>query len=99
MKTGIKRATGLLVIEVVSSNPNGDSDRESDPRQRANGLGGISPVSFKRKLRNLLEDHNAPFFAVYRNSFCRMRIAIRFGTSGQRQKSDSERNGRGGVAW
>lgn len=58
----MKRATGLLVIEVVNSNPNGDPDRESDPRQRPNGLGEISPVSFKRKLRDLLEDKNSPFF-------------------------------------
>lgn len=62
MKTDIKRATGLLVIEVVNSNPNGDPDRESDPRQRVNGIGEISPVSFKRKVRDLLEDHNSPFF-------------------------------------
>lgn len=58
----IKRATGLLVIEVVGSNPNGDPDRESDPRQRPNGHGEISPVSFKRKLRDLLDDHDQPFF-------------------------------------
>lgn len=58
----IKRATGLLIIEVVDSNPNGDPDRESDPRQRPNGLGEISPVSFKRKLRDLLEDHSSQFF-------------------------------------
>jgi len=51
-----KRATGLLVIEVRSSNPNGDPDRESDPRQRQDGRGEISPVSFKRKLRDLIED-------------------------------------------
>jgi Cas7 group CRISPR-associated protein Csh2 len=56
MSEEIKRATGLLVIEVVNSNPNGDPDRESDPRQRPNGLGEISPVSFKRKLRDLVED-------------------------------------------
>lgn len=62
MSNEIKRATGLLVIEVVSSNPNGDPDRESDPRQRPNGHGEISPVSFKRKLRDLLEDHAGPFF-------------------------------------
>ncbi|HOJ01943.1 MAG TPA: type I CRISPR-associated protein Cas7, partial [Anaerolineaceae bacterium] len=62
MNNEIKRATGLLVIEVVNSNPNGDPDRESDPRQRPNGLGEISPVSFKRKLRDLLEDKNSPFF-------------------------------------
>jgi CRISPR-associated protein Csd2 len=62
MSNDIKRATGLLVIEVVNSNPNGDPDRESDPRQRPNGKGEISPVSFKRKLRDLLEDHNSAFF-------------------------------------
>ncbi len=58
----IKRATGLLIIEVVNSNPNGDPDRESDPRQRPNGLGEISPVSFKRKLRDLVEDADGPVF-------------------------------------
>ena len=62
MDNEIKRAAGLLVIEVVNSNPNGDPDRESDPRQRPNGLGEISPVSFKRKLRDLLEDHDSLFF-------------------------------------
>jgi CRISPR-associated protein Csd2 len=52
----IVRATGLLIIEVRDSNPNGDPDRESDPRQRPDGKGEISPVSFKRKLRDLVED-------------------------------------------
>lgn len=59
----VKRVTGLLVIEAVNSNPNGDPDRESDPRQRPNGIGEISPVSFKRKLRDLLDDVETPFFA------------------------------------
>jgi len=63
MSKEIVRATGLLVIEVVNSNPNGDPDRESDPRQRPNGIGEISPVSFKRKLRDLLDDVSTPFFA------------------------------------
>ena len=62
MNQEIKRSTGLLVIEVVNSNPNGDPDRESDPRQRPNGCGEISPVSFKRKLRDLLDDQDTPFF-------------------------------------
>lgn len=62
MRHEIKRATGLLVLEVVNSNPNGDPDRESEPRMRPNGLGEISPVSFKRKLRDLVGDHDAPFF-------------------------------------
>ena len=52
----IARTTGLLVIEAINSNPNGDPDRESDPRQRPDGKGEISPVSFKRKLRDLVED-------------------------------------------
>lgn len=52
---GIARACGLIVIEVVNSNPNGDPDRDSDPRQRPDGLGEISPVSFKRKLRDIVE--------------------------------------------
>lgn len=65
----IKRATGLLVIEVVNSNANGDPDRESDPRQRPNGRGEISPVSFKRKLRDLLDDHDQPFFKTLPEKF------------------------------
>ena len=69
MSDTIKRATGLLVIEVVNSNPNGDPDRESDPRQRPDGCGEISPVSFKRKLRDLLDDHDAPFFQALPEKF------------------------------
>mgnify|MGYP000483433554 CR=1 FL=1 len=56
----IKRATGLLIVEVINSNPNGDPDRESDPRQRPDGKGEISPVSYKRKLRDLIEDKDGP---------------------------------------
>jgi CRISPR-associated protein Csd2 len=52
---GIPRACGLIVIEVVNSNPNGDPDRDSDPRQRPDGTGEISPVSFKRKQRDIVE--------------------------------------------
>jgi len=64
MDNTIKRATGLLIIEVVNSNPNGDPDRESDPRQRPNGLGEISPVSLKRKLRDLVEDQGNVFNTI-----------------------------------
>lgn len=53
---GIPRACGLIVIEVVNSNPNGDPDRDSDPRQRPDGLGEISPVSFKRKPRDIVDN-------------------------------------------
>jgi Cas7 group CRISPR-associated protein Csh2 len=58
----IKRVTGLLVIEVVNSNPNGDPDAMSDPRQRDNGQGEISPVSYKRKLRDLVEITDGPVY-------------------------------------
>jgi len=56
----LTRATGLLVIEVVNSNPNGDPDNESEPRTRVGGRGEISPVSFKRKLRDLVEQKEGP---------------------------------------
>src|ERR1022692_3421159 len=56
----MNRATGLLVIEVVNSNPNGNPDQESDPRLRSDERGMISPVSFKRKLRDLIEDKEGP---------------------------------------
>lgn len=59
-KEALNRGTGLLVIEVINSNPNGDPDRESDPRQRHDQRGEISPVSFKRKLRDLIERKDAP---------------------------------------
>lgn len=51
----IPRATGLLIIEVENSNPNGDPDQESDPRRRSHDdRGMITGVSFKRKLRDLV---------------------------------------------
>jgi len=62
MSENINKVTGLLVIEVVNSNPNGNPDQESDPRIRANGRGEISPVSFKRKLRDLMELTEGPVY-------------------------------------
>jgi len=63
------RATGLLVIEVKNSNPNGDPDRESDPRQRHDERGEISPVSFKRKVRDLIEDKEGPVWKEISKGF------------------------------
>jgi Cas7 group CRISPR-associated protein Csh2 len=65
----IVRTTGLLVIEAINSNPNGDPDRESDPRQRPDGKGEISPVSFKRKLRDLVEDKEGPVWKELKAKF------------------------------
>lgn len=59
--SAIPRVTGLLIIEARNSNPNGDPDRESDPRTRAHdGRGMISDVSFKRKLRELVLEKKGP---------------------------------------
>jgi Cas7 group CRISPR-associated protein Csh2 len=55
------RGTGLLVIEARHSNPNGDPDAESEPRTLdGDGRGLISPVSFKRKLRDLVGAQDGP---------------------------------------
>ncbi|MGE0005992.1 MAG: type I CRISPR-associated protein Cas7 [Parvibaculaceae bacterium] len=62
------RGTGLLVIEVRCSNPNGDPDAESDPRTfDTDGRGLISPVSFKRKLRDLVAQKEGPVWAEAAN--------------------------------
>jgi len=61
-KESMKRVTGLLIIEAVNSNPNGNPDQESDPRMRSNGQGEISPVSFKRKVRDLVELTEGPVY-------------------------------------
>jgi Cas7 group CRISPR-associated protein Csh2 len=54
-RQAIPRATGLLIIEVCNSNPNGDPDQESDPRRRSHdNRGMITGVSFKRKIRDLV---------------------------------------------
>ncbi len=55
MTSAMNRGTGLLIINVVNSNPNGDPDAESEPRAFDDGRGLISPVSYKRKLRDLME--------------------------------------------
>lgn len=61
----IPRATGLLVIVVENNNPNGDPDRESDPRQRNHDRRGyISGVSFKRKLRDLVEEKQGQVWQI-----------------------------------
>ena len=57
----LARAVGLLIIEARNSNPNGDPDQDSDPRNRSHDRKGvISGVSFKRKLRDLVEDKDGP---------------------------------------
>lgn len=64
MSKGLNRGTGLLVINVVNSNPNGDPDAESEPRMFDDGRGLISPVSFKRKVRDLVAAKGDVFTAA-----------------------------------
>ncbi len=62
MNAPFNRHVGLLVLDVAMSNPNGDPDMESEPRTRElDGLGMISPVSLKRKLRDLVSDDSEVF--------------------------------------
>jgi len=79
MSDGIKRVTGLLIIEAVNSNPNGNPDQESDPRVRDNGQGEISPVSFKRKLRDLMELTQGPVFQTVTEKLPDVPTGYRFG--------------------
>src|ERR1700682_3419019 len=65
----MNRATGLLILEVINSNPNGNPDQESDPRLRPDERGMISPVSFKRKLRDLVEEKEGPVWEGVAASF------------------------------
>ncbi|HVT58029.1 MAG TPA: type I CRISPR-associated protein Cas7 [Thermoanaerobaculia bacterium] len=68
------RGTGLLVIEVRHSNPNGDPDAESEPRTLdGDGRGLISPVSFKRKLRDLVAAQEGP---VWREAAVALKLNV-----------------------
>ena len=84
----IMRGTGLLVIEVRDSNPNGDPDRESDPRQRPDKRGEISPVSFKAKLRSLVENKEGPVWLAVKDAFDLKQGRFEILESRQRQKSE-----------
>ncbi|MDO5673850.1 MAG: type I CRISPR-associated protein Cas7 [bacterium] len=79
MNDNMKRVTGLLIIEAVNSNPNGNPDQESDPRVRDNGQGEISPVSFKRKLRDLMELTEGPVFQTVTQGLQNVPIGYQFG--------------------
>ena len=65
MNAPFNRCIGLVILDVTMSNPNGDPDMESDPRTiDSSGRGLITPVSFKRKLRDLVGDKSPVFEAA-----------------------------------
>jgi CRISPR/Cas system type I-B associated protein Csh2 (Cas7 group RAMP superfamily) len=67
--TDIKRATGLIIVEVRNSNPNGDPERDGAPRRRRGDIGEISPVSVKRKMRDLVANKEGPIWLYLQNKF------------------------------
>lgn len=55
----IKKGEGLIVVEVINSNPNGDPDNGGAPRVYSHdNRGWISDVSFARKIRNIIMEKN-----------------------------------------
>lgn len=67
--TIIPRATGLIIVEVRNSNPNGDPERDGAPRKRSGEIGEISPVSVKRKMRDLVGNKKGPIWLYLQNKF------------------------------
>lgn len=67
--TDIKRATGLIIVEVRNSNPNGDPERDGAPRRRRGDIGEISPVSVKRKMRDLVANKEGPIWLYLQRKF------------------------------
>ena len=67
--TDIPRATGLIIVEVRNSNPNGDPERDGAPRRRRGDIGEISPVSVKRKMRDLVGNKNGPIWLYLKDKF------------------------------
>jgi len=67
--TDIKHATGLIIVEVRNSNPNGDPERDGAPRRRRGDIGEISPVSVKRKMRDLVANKNGPIWLYLKDKF------------------------------
>jgi CRISPR-associated protein Csd2 len=67
--TDIKRAAGLIIVEVRNSNPNGDPERDGAPRRRRGDIGEISPVSVKRKMRDLVTNKKGPIWLYLKHKF------------------------------
>jgi len=55
---------GLVVLESINSNPNGDPDREGAPRLFSNDINWFSPQSIHRKLRDLILNQTPTFLAI-----------------------------------
>jgi CRISPR-associated protein Csd2 len=81
-----------LVIRVKHANPNGDPLNGNRPRTDYGGLGEITDVCLKRKLRDRLQEHQHPIFVQSddRNTD---------GEPSLRARAESEKNGLGKEAF
>jgi Cas7 group CRISPR-associated protein Csh2 len=68
-KNIIPRATGLIIVEVRNSNPNGDPERDGAPRKRRGEIGEISPVSVKRKMRDIIGNKKGPIWLYLQKKY------------------------------
>lgn len=60
--TNFNKTDFAVIIEVKGANPNGDPLNENRPRTTLEGLGEITDVCIKRKLRNRLQDIGEDIF-------------------------------------
>lgn len=85
------RMTGVAVIEVVRSNPNGDPDNQGYPRQRDDGRGVISVGRVKRMQRAYLSENGEPVFNVAANLTARQLDALPLEPRKTTKKEDDSR--------
>jgi len=58
-----RRSFGVMFVESVMSNYNGDPDMGNQPRTtKGDDCGLISPVAFKHRVRDMLDDHRGPLW-------------------------------------
>lgn len=60
-KIASKKVDGILIVEVLQGNLNGGPDTNGNPRE-SNGYGIVSSFSTKRKVRDMLDDHDGIVF-------------------------------------
>jgi CRISPR-associated protein Csd2 len=90
----LPRITGLIIIEVRNSNPNGNPDNEGEPRLRTpSNKGEITGVSFKRKLRDLVELKEGPVWQIVSQSLEIQNRATDFEILESRGRNRQEING------
>lgn len=65
----MNRGYGLMIVEAVNSNINGDPDFENDPRTDTDGYGVMTGVSIHRKLRDLVDDKEGPAWEYLKQKF------------------------------